>query len=49
MKNTDKGFENFRTCGGIENIFQQESSPTKNSRNTSHEIKSIIPGSNGNR
>ena len=49
MKNTDKRFENLKTCGGMQNIFQQESSPTKNSRNTSHEFRSNIPVTNGNR
>ena len=49
MKNNEKGFENFRTCGGIQNSFQQESSPTKNSRNTSHESISKTPGTSGNR
>ena len=49
MENTDKGFRNFRTCGGIQNFFQQESSPAKNSRNTSHESRSKTPGTSGNR
>ena len=49
MKNTDKGFGNFRTCGGIQNTFQQESSRAKNSRNTSHESRSKTPGTSGNR
>ena len=39
-----KGFGNFRTCEKIQNTFQQESSPTKNSRNTSHESRSKTPG-----
>ena len=37
MENNDKGFGNFRTGGAIQNTFQQGSSPTKNSRNTSHQ------------
>ena len=49
MKNTDKGFGNFRTFGGIQNTFQQESSPTKNSRNTPHESRSKTPGTSANR
>ena len=35
MEDTDKGFGNFRTCGKIQNTFQKEPSPTKNSRNSS--------------
>ena len=35
MENSDKGFGNFRTCGKIQNTFQKEPSPTKNSRNPS--------------
>ena len=38
-----------RTCGGIQNTFQQESSPTKNSRNNSHESRSKTTGTSGNR
>ena len=49
MENTDKGLENFRTCGGIQNTFQQESSPTKNSRNNSYECRSKTTGTSGNR
>ena len=49
MENTGKGFGNFRTCAGIQNTFQQETSPTKNSRNTSHESRSKRPGTSGNR
>ena len=49
MENTDKGFRNFRTCGGMQNTFQQESSPAKNSRNTSHESRLKTPGTSGNR
>ena len=40
MENTDKGFGNFRTCAGIQNTFQQE---------TSHESRSKRPGTSGNR
>ena len=49
MENTEKGFGNFRTCGGRQNTFQQESSPAKNHRNTSHESRPKTPGTSGNR
>ena len=49
MENPGKAFGNFITCGAIQNTVQQESSPAKNSRNTSHESRSKTPGTIGNR